>query len=153
MLEVPQSEISKIKNGAKVTFTSEVAPGKKFNGRVTKLGQTFDSMSRTASVRTEIENTESILKPGMMVLANVEIPASTSHVVIPRTAVQKLSNQNVVFKKIASFRFKPVIVSIANDDGFSTEVVSGICAGDTIVTKGAFLLKSELMKGSIGGEE
>lgn len=153
MLEVPQSEISRIRNGAKVTFTSEVAPGKKFNGRVTKLGQNFDSMSRTASVRTEIENKESILKPGMMVLANVDIPGSNSNVIIPSTAVQKHSNQNVVFKKIASSRFKAVIVSIANDDGFSSEVVSGICPGDMIVTKGAFLLKSELMKGSIGGEE
>jgi multidrug efflux pump subunit AcrA (membrane-fusion protein) len=76
MLEVPQDEISHVHIGAKVSFTTEVAPGKSFKGRVTKLGETFDAASRTASIRTEIENPNFILKPGMLVLADVSTDSS-----------------------------------------------------------------------------
>ncbi|MBU6451053.1 MAG: efflux RND transporter periplasmic adaptor subunit [Cyanobacteria bacterium REEB67] len=153
MLEVPQSDISCIQNGATITFTSEVAPGKTFVGRVTKLGQTFDATSRTASVRTEVENPESILKPGMMVLANVNMRRSIAQTIIPSTAVQKLTNKTVVFKQLARASFKACPVAIGKTDAKNTEIIAGISPGDTVVTKGSFLLKSELMKSSIGGEE
>jgi cobalt-zinc-cadmium efflux system membrane fusion protein len=153
MLEVPQSEISKIKSGANVTFTTEVAPGKKFNGRVTVLGQSFDAASRTASIRTEVDNPESILKPGMMVLAEVTVPSTSGHVLIPSSAVQKVGDSELVFKRLGPSTLKATPITVSDSDGKLSEIVHGIDAGDTIVANGSFLLKSELMRASIGGEE
>ena len=154
MLEVPQSENLRITLGARVTFTTEVAPGKKFTGRVTRLGQTFDSMSRTASFRTEVQNPQLILKPGMLVLADVSTTATSStHVLVLNTAIQKLARQNFVFRKIGSRKFAACPVTIGETNGISSEIISGIADGDLIVTNGSFLLKSELMKDSLGGEQ
>lgn len=72
MLEVPQSQVSRIKQGARVNFRTEVAPGKIYTGTVTRLGQSFDAVSHTALVRTEIPNHNFVLKPGMLVIATVE---------------------------------------------------------------------------------
>jgi cobalt-zinc-cadmium efflux system membrane fusion protein len=154
MLEVPQDEVSQVVVGARLTFTTEVAPGKKFTGSVTTLGETFDAASRTASVRTEVENPNFILKPGMLVLANVSIGNSLKkRLMIPATAIQKLSNKTFVFKETAPMTFTAIPVTIGERDARSAEVLSGLTLGDRIATNGSFLLKAEAMKNEIGAEE
>lgn len=154
MLEVPQDEISHVHIGAKVSFTTEVAPGKSFKGRVTKLGETFDAASRTASIRTEIENPNFILKPGMLVLADVSTDGSLQQqLTIPEKAIQKLSNKTVVFKEIGPLTFKVCPVSIGRCNRGDAEIQTGLSLGDRVATNGSFLLKSEVMKNAIGEEQ
>ncbi|MDZ4834199.1 MAG: efflux RND transporter periplasmic adaptor subunit [Candidatus Melainabacteria bacterium] len=152
MLEVPQSEIYQIKLNAPVTFTTEIAPGQKFKGRVTRLGERFDSQSRTASVRTEIDNPKMILKPGLLVLAEVVTSTpSPAQLLVPNSAIQRISGAALIFKKVSATRFEACPIKLGDTDGQDTVVLSGVSAGDLVATKGSFLLKSELQRKSIGG--
>jgi membrane fusion protein, heavy metal efflux system len=153
MLEVPQSEISNIKLNAPVTFTTEIAPGQKFKGRVTRLGERFDPQSRSASVRTEIDNPKAILKPGLLVLAEVATSAPPHvQLLVPNSAIQRMAGEVLIFKKVSASRFKACPIKVGDTDGQNTVVLSGVSVGDLIATKGSFLLKSELQRKSIGGD-
>jgi cobalt-zinc-cadmium efflux system membrane fusion protein len=152
MLEVPQSEISNIKLNAPVTFTTEIAPGQKFKGRVTRMGERFDAQSHSASIRTEIDNPKAILKPGLLVLAEVATAApSRSQLLVPNSSIQRVGGELLVFKKVSANRFEACPIKVGNTDGHDTVVLSGIELGDLVATNGSFLLKSELQRKSIGG--
>lgn len=150
MLEVPQSEVAALKVNAPIDFTSEVAPGKTFKGRVITLGEKFDPASRTVAVRAEIYNPQLILKPGMLVIANAEESVSTqSRLVVPNSALQAIDSQSFVFVKIGEHHYKKVAVKAVESNGNYTSVEKGLKINDQVVTQGSFVLKSEALKASL----
>ncbi len=150
MLEVPQSEVADLKVGAPIDFKSEVDPGKLFKGKVIVPGEKFDPASRTVAVRVEINNPQGILKPGMMVLANaVENVTSQAVAVVPNAALQNIGNQAFVFVKESEHRYRKYPVSTGRTNGQFTQI-SGVRPGQSVVTQGSFILKSEALKENLG---
>lgn len=82
--------------------------------------------------------------------ARIEARAPGPVVLVPRDAVQWEGCCNVVFvpEGAASFRPRPVRLGEAAGDHYV--VLAGLAAGERVVTTGAFLLKTEILKGSIG---
>lgn len=153
MLEVPQNQIARLKIGTPIEFRTEVAPGKVFVGKVTKLGETFDINSHCTQVRTEITNRSNFLKPGMLVIATVNgATGSPGSALVPASALQEIDGKSYVFLDCGKNLFKKQIVKLLS----STESlcqITGLAAGVRIATEGSFLLKSEAIKRSMGGEE
>jgi cobalt-zinc-cadmium efflux system membrane fusion protein len=151
MLEVPQSEVAALKLNAPVEFTSEVAPGKTFRGKVITAGEKFDPASRTVAVRAEINNPQMILKPGMLVIANAtEAVSKQSKLIVPNSALQEIEGKYFVFVKIGEHRYKKISVSGMQSNGQSTSIEHGLKANEQVVTQGSFVLKSEALKASLG---
>jgi len=154
MLEVPQSEVSALKLGTPVIFRTEVAPDQVFHGRVTRLGQNFDAASRTVAVRTEIPNQNSVLKPGMLILATVMLDGQGRSVLsVPYNALQQIQNEDVVFVKVADGKYEKHIVKLGERTPEYSEVISGVKAGEQVVTNGSFFLKSEAVRATTGATE
>lgn len=153
MLEVPQSQVSSLELGARVKFETEVAPGRAFVGSITRLGEKFDPTSRTVSVRAEVDNPEGVLKPGMLLVAEVSVDGGERRgLVVPGSAIQELSDHAVVFRRSGPLGFDAVPVKVGARTSGMVEIESGLEVGDIVVSKGAFLLKSELVRGTIGGD-
>jgi membrane fusion protein, heavy metal efflux system len=152
MLEVPQAEVASLHLGAPVQFTSEVAPGKTFKGRVIRLGEHFDAQARTVAVRAAIANPQGTLKPGMLVLAQAMAGESKAVLAIPSAAVQQVDGKNVVFVRIQPHTYRIKTVVLGEHSSNHVEVKSGVNANDQVVTDGSFILKSEALKASLGGE-
>jgi cobalt-zinc-cadmium efflux system membrane fusion protein len=151
MLEVPQSEVAALKLNAPIEFTSEVAPGKTFKGKVITAGEKFDAASRTVAVRAEISNPQMILKPGMLVIANAtEAVNQQNKLIVPNSALQEIEGKYFVFVKSGEHRYKKVSVSGMQSNGQSTSVEHGLQANEQVVTQGSFVLKSEALKESLG---
>ena len=70
--------------------------------------------------------------------------------VVPRRAVQRVDEQSVVFVRTGQGVYEPRIVSLGRSDPDVVEIHGAVRRGDRIVTDGAFLLKTELVPGSIG---
>jgi membrane fusion protein, heavy metal efflux system len=154
MLEVPQSEVAALKMGATVTFTSEVAPGKTFRGQVITPGENFDAASRTVAVRVEIKNPDGTLKPGMLVLAKADEGLTAKAVLaVDNRALQDIEGEMYVFRETSPHTYKkqPVKVGVKNEQ--YTQIVSGLRAGDRVVTNGSFALKSEVLKANLVPDE
>lgn len=150
MLEVPQSEVAALKLGAPVDFTTEVAPGKSFKGKVITPGEKFDPASRTVSVRVEINNPEGILKPGMLVIANANEGVTSGAVLtVPNSALQDIEGKTYVFVKIGEHRYRKMSVKVGHSNGASSQIISGVKPGQQVVTQGSFILKSEALKANL----
>ncbi|MBL0188866.1 MAG: efflux RND transporter periplasmic adaptor subunit [Candidatus Obscuribacter sp.] len=153
MLEVPQSQVSRIKQGARVNFRTEVAPGKIYTGTVTRLGQSFDAVSHTALVRTEIPNHNFVLKPGMLVIATVEgMSKSLTKPTIALSAVQNIDGQDYVFVSLGEHRYKKRLVHCGDRTSSAVIIDSGLTPGEPIVVNGSFTLKTESVKASMGAQ-
>jgi len=71
--------------------------------------------------------------------------------VIPKTAVESVNNQQVIFVK-DYHGFEPVPIRIGKNNSESIEILSGLSNGQEYVKKGGFVLKAQLAKGSFSGE-
>ncbi|MCL2326139.1 MAG: efflux RND transporter periplasmic adaptor subunit [Proteobacteria bacterium] len=114
-------------------------------GKVTWIAPLVDPATRTAKVRVVLPNTDGNLRPGAFASANVSIGQTEQGIPVPKTALQTFENQTVIFVRTDDgFIPRPIIISAENDT--HVLVASGLDAGQTYVTKGAFTLKAELSK-------
>jgi cobalt-zinc-cadmium efflux system membrane fusion protein len=149
MLEVPQSQASTLRVGAPVTFISEIAPEVAFKGKITRIGQHFDPTCHCLSVRTEIDNGQHLLKPGMLIIAKVASNASTTeHKTIATAAIQNIDGNDYVFVEAGHGRYRRVPVAVIKSNADEAQI-SGIAADARVVVNGAFQLKTESVKNAL----
>jgi cobalt-zinc-cadmium efflux system membrane fusion protein len=131
---------------ARVSFPA--LPGQTFTGTVTQLGSRVDPASRTIDVRVVVDNTRGQLRPGMSASASLAVgDANETVVVVPVVALQKVATGWCVFvPRDEEGAFEIRRVARGRDLGGEVEVLSGLRAGERVVTDGAFLLKAEADK-------
>jgi cobalt-zinc-cadmium efflux system membrane fusion protein len=147
-----EQQVSKIAAGMDATLTLSAYPSRTWTGTVDFVGATLDDQTRTLPVRVELDNPDGVLRPGLFgSLRLSDQTASGSSVVVPGTAIQTLEGQTVVFvpgNEARSFAAHPV--TLGRESSGLVEVLEGLEPGDEIVVEGAFILKSELMRGELG---
>ncbi len=150
--EVKERDVGSVKVGQDATFSVLAYPGEVFRGKVVRTGNQVEAESRTMEVRIEADNADGRLKAGMF--ADVEIVTTTLRdvVVIPDTAVQTDEDKQIVFVALDGNRFEKRVVKLGMEQHGRAQVLEGVKAGDTLVTQGSFILKSEMLKGELGEE-
>src|SRR5262249_3052008 len=124
--------------------------GKLFNGRVSYIDPRIDPQTRTAQVRIEVANRGQMLKIGMYVdvmLGSGPPPGTTSAVMIPKAAVQRIGSKQGVF--VATDQPGTFIqreATVGPESGGRIPVYSGLTAGERVATDGSFLLRAESLK-------
>ncbi|GMR07063.1 MAG: efflux RND transporter periplasmic adaptor subunit [Gammaproteobacteria bacterium] len=120
-----------------------------FDGKVVQLYYRLDVATRTRSVRIEVINSDVVMPAGAYVDVEVQISSSTPQLAVPREALILMQGSQTVFKVIGDELYpQPVEIGVIHADW--TEIKAGLAEGDEIVVKGAFLLKSLLLKSQIG---
>jgi RND family efflux transporter MFP subunit len=151
--DVYEKDIHVVRQGQRATAVVASYPGRVFTGTVSYVSDVLDPATRTAKVRVEVPNPGTLLKLGMF--ATVAIPAAGRWraLAIPAAAVQSAGGKTVAFVKTSATRFEMRPLILGERSGEWVEVVGGLSAGETVVTEGSFLLKSEAGKGALGGHE
>ena len=150
---VNEADLPALRIGQSVRITVRAYEGRTFAGRILRLGEALDPETRTLQVRVAIPNPGALLKPGMFAAVDIQRgPATREGVFTRESAVQDVNGQSAVFveTKPGSFTLRPVLLGKAAD-GF-VEIASGVKAGDRLVTKGSFILKSQMLKSSLAEE-
>ncbi len=149
-LDVYENDAIKILVGMTAIIDIESLLGRRHGGKVTWVSSHFDPKTRTLKARVELPNPKGFLKAGMFGKATVSIKDKTPSLVVPKSAVQWEGCCNVVFVRLSDYVFEPRKISIE----YAMErhyVISGnVKPNETVVTTGSFLLKTEVLKGSIG---
>jgi RND family efflux transporter MFP subunit len=154
---VPESQVGLLRPGASAEVRAAALGADSISGRVTYIDPILNEETRTARVRIEVANNAERLKVGMFVEAGFETAASEGaeageETVIPDEAVQRIGDRAVVFvpeDEPGHFAVRDVEVGGVTD-GFR-KVISGLATGDRVVRRGSFTLKSQLLKGEMGG--
>lgn len=144
----------RLRTGEEARITLAAIPGQTYAGKVSFIGHTVDSDSRTVPVRIELKNPNRELRPGMSATAWLPLGDEKSVLLtVPASALQRVRDRWCVFvpKSESAFEVRPV--GRGRDLAGEVEIVSGLKAGDTVVVEGAFLLKAETEKGSGEHEE
>jgi cobalt-zinc-cadmium efflux system membrane fusion protein len=155
-IDVYESDIAKVSPGQPVTFTiSGTDPegaGHAFLGEITWVGTAVNDKTRTTRVRAELVNPSGRLRANQFGQAVIQVAQEHRAVVVPKEAVQRKDHVDLVFlpqDEPGQYRAQRVVTR-PTDRSDVVEIVWGVKAGQRVVTKGAFLLKTEIMKGAIG---
>jgi membrane fusion protein (multidrug efflux system) len=126
------------------------ADGVSFTGSITALDPRVEAATRNVRIRATLANTDEKLRTGMSADVEVVLPAGAAVVAIPATAVLYAPYGDSVFvvERKKSEPGAEVItvqqrtVRLGETRGDFVAVVSGLRAGDEIVSTGAFKLRT-----------
>lgn len=143
--EIFEKDIARIRLGQNVEIKVPAYPERIFTGKVSYIGDILKENTRTITVRTEVENPELLLKPGMFASLKINLNAERPVLAVPEEAIVDQQGEKFVFlPRGQGFELKKVTLG-ARQDGYY-EIVSGLKEGDVVVTSGSFQLKSKLLE-------
>jgi cobalt-zinc-cadmium efflux system membrane fusion protein len=151
--EVYEKDLSRIRLGQVALIQVDTYANRQFTGKVTHIADTVDPKTRTVKVRCEVPNREGLLKLDMFAAVNLPTVTQRRAVAVPDAAIQHLDGKPVVFVQRADEKFDMRAITPGISVNGFTEIVSGVAAGENVVTQGAFHLKSVLLEREIGREE
>ena len=151
-IDVYESDIAAVKVGQKVDFRVSGNDEATFKGMISWVGTEVNQQTRTSRVRAELANPAGRLRANQFGQAEIQVGAEHKAIVVPKASVQRKDNVDVVFlpQQEGGVYLPQRIVTKPTDRGDVLEVAWGLKPGQRVVTKGAFLLKTEIMKGAIG---
>jgi RND family efflux transporter MFP subunit len=130
---VPQANAVGIHKGQIAKVTVRELPGQIFTGVVTRTSDSIDPGTRTLLIEVDLKNDGRIL-PGMYAAVIMDTQsAGPGPVVLPANAlvVRMAGPQAVVIDSNNVAHFRSIV--LGRDMGASTEVLSGVKAGDLVV--------------------
>ncbi len=148
-----EQDLKSVSTGQAVQVRVAAYPDRTFRGRVDNVGAVLETGTRTVKVRVVLQNGDLALKPGMfatVTLAPAPTDSTRRSVFVPASAVQRDAQNTIVFVALGGSKFQSRTISAGKVGPNWVEVLSGVSAGDSVVTSGAFLLKSQLRKGQLG---
>ena len=96
-----------------------------------------------------VANPNRRLRPGQLVTAVLSLERATSALQVPKTAVQQVDQQPVVFVPVEG-GYMTRAVTLGGQFGEFIEIRSGLKIGELVVNQGSFVLKAQLEKGDFG---
>lgn len=137
VVSIPESEARDFHEGQTAEFSLVQDTGKVFTGKLKSIDRAVEARNRTVTARIEIPNTGNALRPGMVGRARILRRKLTAAVVVPSTAVLRLQTGTVVVLARGG-KAEQVQVKLGPASGDSVVVETGVSAGDTLITTGAF---------------
>ncbi|MCU0246026.1 MAG: efflux RND transporter periplasmic adaptor subunit [Bryobacter sp.] len=149
--QVYEKDLGRVRVQQPVRITVDTYPGESFEGRIVAIKDILNPQTRTAAVRCELANPGNKLKLEMF--ANLAIPTTETHdaLSVPSDAVQTINRRQVVFVRKADLHFEAREVQVLGDGG-RIEIAAGLKAGELVVVKGAFQLKSAFLAKELESE-
>lgn len=139
-LAVPERDMGRVSTGQALVATSAAFAGQEFPGVVTAIESRIDPMSRTATVRAQLENRDAKLRPGMLLSVDL-IAQPRDAVVVPEIAVQGRGSKQYVMVAGADETAHEREVTVGSRRRGMVELVEGLDAGERVVTDGLVKLR------------
>jgi Cu(I)/Ag(I) efflux system membrane fusion protein len=140
--DVYESDIGRVKVGQRASISLQAVPGKIFHGKVSFIYPVVSPTSRTVQVRMDFRNPELVLRPGMFADVTFDLGA-VDGLAVPSDALVETGESQYVFVALPGGRFEPRRVTVGVHTGQRVQILSGVSAGEKVVTTANFLIDSE----------
>ena len=143
--DFPEQQAGRLKTGLTIELRVSAYPDTTFRGIITYVGAVIDPATRTVMARADVSNPDGRLRPEMF--AEITLLTDEQSVLsVPRAAIQQVGSRTVVFIVRGPRRFESREVVIAPAATEYVQVITGLAAGDEVVTQGSYTLKSEALR-------
>ena len=135
IVNVTEKDLPKVKLGQKVRFNNDAYPGTVFEGRVLKISEALNLMTRSSEVEILAQNPGNLLKPGMFARVKIVLGVHENARVVPKNAMEQSMEKYYVYVVEGGSAFrkevKPGLI-FENE----VEILSGAEAGQKVITIG-----------------
>ncbi|HEX2896482.1 MAG TPA: efflux RND transporter periplasmic adaptor subunit, partial [candidate division Zixibacteria bacterium] len=145
-----EEQIRHVKVGQLLTFTSDGKGLNRVGAKIIWVSKHLDTHTRTGIVRAKLLDSPGKFQSGEFGHVQIATNGESGVTLVPKDAVQWEGCCSVVFVKETDSRFRPRKVQFTEGTGPYYQVTSGVKPGEEVVVDGAFLLKTELKKTSLG---
>lgn len=130
---VPERVAGTVTTGQPVRF---VANGNPFEGRVARISPTVDPLSRSVTVYVQVPNSNGALKGGTFATGTLLARTIAGAITVPLSAIrQTVGAKQIVYRiEKGTLDTATVTVGVKDNRGGLAEIVSGVNAGDTVVS-------------------
>jgi len=138
--------------GTPVKATLRVAAFKDvcFEGTVDLITGMMDTETRTVQIRLQVRNNEGMLKPGMFADVSIPVGRTAKALMVPKTALLTDEGQTFLFRHLRDdLWLRQNVVTGRETDGY-VQIISGLTENARVVTRGAFMLKSDVLREKMG---
>lgn len=168
--EVPERNLPQVRTGQRASISIAAFPDMRFEGRVERLRDALNAETRTLRAVIHVPNGSRRLRPGMFATVRLDVPTTralngdaaggtgSSTLTIPESAIVTDGERRFVFVEtgLRAYERREVRTVPLSPPGSVTQrtamvvVQDGLRAGERVVVRGAFVLKSELAKAGLG---
>lgn len=154
-LSVYEQDLSRLlgesKKGAlRVRITTLAFPDKLFEGEIDLIGSMVDESDRTIKVRATLKNPDGLLRPGMFCAANVVFETPEKVIAVPKNALLSDEGKHFVFRQVREGFVLRTDVEVGRVFADCIEITRGLPEGEKIITEGAFVCKSDVLREKMG---
>ena len=149
LCDVLEADAARVALGQPVLVTTGADGAAPIRGEITWIAAEVDPRSRTVTARAEVANPAGALRANQFARASIQTAPPRDLVSVPRAAVQRVGDREVVFVRTERGVYEPRVVT-RHGGGERVQIEGRVAHGDAVVTRGGVLLRSENMPGRIG---
>ena len=142
LADIPESDLPSIAVGQTVTVKPRGSM-RSFEGRIGVIYPTINKETRTARLRVELANPDSVLLPNMYADVDIATGSDKPVLTVADTAVIDSGDRQIVILDKGEGKFEPRPVKTARRGGGFVEITDGLAAGDQVVVAANFLIDAE----------
>jgi Cu(I)/Ag(I) efflux system membrane fusion protein len=116
--------------------------GQTINGKVEFMNPELSDNSKVILIRVSIPNPQGLIRPGMLAYISIA-KGNNRSLAVPASAILTDGKGSKVWVKNTDGSFSPRMIKSGAGNSNYVPIISGLDAGDIVVTNGAYLLNSE----------
>ncbi len=142
-LRVPERQLGLVSPGARVAVRVD-AYAQDFPGTIAAVGDVVDDATRTVPVRCTVPNPDRLLKPAMFARVTLKADPGRPLLVVPTTALLSDGERFRVLVHTGDGRLEFRSVEVGAEVDGRVQIVSGLRAGEEVVSEGALFAARQL---------
>lgn len=152
-IEAPifEKDLGQLGKNAEAIFSTPTFPDKEFRGRLVNLGAVIDEQTRAAAAVFEVSNRSGELRIGMQANVRIDSSAKAPAVLVPRESIVDNEGKKIVYVLRSGEEFERRDVVLGDEYGGKVAIVTGVKAGERVVTQGAYQLKLQELRPADAG--
>ncbi len=134
LVSVPEGYVTSIHAGGHAELSFQEYPGLNFTGEITRTADSVDPNTRTMLTEVQIDNHNGKLVPGMYTVVTFPPAQGIEGPLLVSGDAVVIRHDKTTIAKIVNGKVQIVPVTIGRDLGDVIEILTGLQAGDVIVT-------------------
>jgi len=132
---VPETLLALVKPGQKIDVSVGAYPGQLFAGVITAIAPSIDVAGHSVAIRARLPNPEMKLRPGLFAQVSITMGVRPDALMVPEQAIWPIGQDKTIFV-VEDGKAIQKTISIGQRNNGLVEILSGLSAGDEVVTAG-----------------